>query len=153
MPTGFAVNFEKVILAQLKTDMDELTGVLSTHIDENIIDRKFQGGFPGHKLAKRTIRKKGHERVGEDTGALRRAATSWKSWAMHPFEAGTVRKQLEKKKHKLTHYASALSTKIGGKVDFLELTAEDAVNMQGFVRGFLRSRKYAGDGSIKVIRQ
>lgn len=146
-------NFGNVIQETLHKDLDELISALATHVDENVIDQKFQEGFPGHKLTERTIRKKGHNRVGEDTGALRRAATLWTNWSIWPTSLGNVRPAMVKKRHGLTAYANMVKTKIGGVVDYLAVEGDDVVKMQDFIRWKMKAKGYSGDFGLKIYEK
>lgn len=146
-------DFGQFILRQLGKDVNSIVSQLASFLDAQIIDRKFQEGFPGHELQQSTIRQKGHARVGEKTGALRRAATLWSNWSFYTFVPGKVRPAMMKQSRGLTAYADMVRTKIGGELDFLGLTTEDIVNYEGKIRQMFGQRGYGGDGKIRVIRK
>lgn len=146
-------NFAKVIESGYTKDLDDLTSSMITHIDEFVIDQKFQEGFPGHQLQKSTIKKKGNDKVGEDTGKLRRAATLFTNWSVWPSVLGTVRHAAVKKRHGLTAYANMVKTKIGGAVDYLALGSDDIVKIQGFVRERMTRKGYSGNFNIRVFEK
>ncbi|NUM33410.1 MAG: hypothetical protein HUU50_02605 [Candidatus Brocadiae bacterium] len=137
----------------MQSDIDQLVSSLATHIDETVIDQKFQDGFPGHKLTPRTIKKKGHDRVGEDTGALRKAATLWTNWSIWPTTIGGHRPAMVKRRHGLTAYASMIKTKEGGPVDFLGIEPGDIVKMQGFIRAYMSKKGYKGEWKIRLQKK
>lgn len=145
-------NFGILIQKEMTKDLDALTSALATHIDEFVIDAKFREGFPGHSLTKRTIQRKGHNRVGEDTGALRKAATLFTNWSLWPSVLGTNRPASQKKRHGLTAYANMVKTKAGGTVDYLALTSNDKVNLQNFIKSKMQAKQYMGSFSV-VIRE
>jgi len=150
--SGFTFDFNKPILRKMQADMDALVKNLANHIDEHVIEEKFKRGFPGHQLQPTTIRRKGHDRVGEDTGKLQKAASSWVNWTIRTSSVGSRTRVLEKDKRRLTTYGF-VATKIGGSLDFLDIAPEDTANIQGFIRSFLRAGRYKGSGAIKVIKK
>jgi len=146
-------DFDKILKDKLVKDTDQMISELATFINMNVIDRKWQEGFPGHTLQPKTIKRKGHNRIGENTGALRRAATLWTSWTIFPFSPGTFRPAFYKAKRGLTDYALAVRTKVGGDLDFLGVTSEDVVRIETGIKQIYAKKNYGGTGRIRMIRR
>lgn len=155
MSQKFHKNLIKDLVNQtLQRDIDPIVSRLQTVIDNNVIDQKFQEGFPGHENTPSTIKKKGSNKVGTDTGKLREAATLWNNWTVYPFrESSTVRPLARKEKHGLTDYSDYVRTKVGGLLDFLALESKDIASLEIDIRKEFGKRQYKGTGIVKVIRK
>jgi len=144
-------DFIKQVKRQLEKDTDEVVQQLVEFVDTAIISHKFDDGFPGHELQPTTIKKKGSNKVGVDTGALMRAATALNNWDVSTTVAGTQRFAARKQVFGLTAYSHYVRTKIGGQIDFLSITDEDIVKLQSKTKELFSRKKYTSSGRIRKI--
>ncbi len=146
----FISNFSREIIKATENDANIVTQQLATFIDNQVIARKFDEGFPGHQLSQRTIKRKKSTKVGIETGALRRAATLFTNWSLFHHRAGMVYRAAVKKKYGLTWYAHMVRTRIGGELDFLGLSKEDLTNVENKIQALYRAKNYKGSGKVRI---
>lgn len=145
--------FGKLLLKQLTKDTDQITQQLADFIDENVIRRKFEQGFPGHKLTPAYAKKKGSSKVGVNTGKLRAAATAFTNWQLYASTPGALKPALIKGKKGLTAYSEKVKTKIGGELDYLALNSQDLINVGNQARTLYARKNYQGSGKLKFVKR
>jgi len=152
-PAQIAKLFEKHVFATIDADMRSVNVKIAQFIDQNVIDRKFDEGFPGHELTPDYVRAKQRAgypaRVGERTGALRQAATKVTNWSLWQPAVGKLAPLAIKQRRGLTAYAEMVKTKTGGEIDFLRPDAGDAVNIQAQLFRLL-GPNYKRKGAIRL---
>ena len=145
-------DLKREVAFELSKDLIAVTEEAGKVIDENIT-QKFSRGFPENELQKSTIKRKGSSQVGIKTGALFRAATAFTNYKVFQPTVGNVRPLLTKQKRGLTPYSEIVATKIGGELDYLEITSKDKVILGNAIGRLLAKRGYRTNNQIRVIRK
>lgn len=144
--------FEKEIKSKYAKDMIQIQQRLGAFIDHQVIGRKFDKGFKGHKLTPRTIKRKGHDKVGVQSGELRKKAVAFTSWQLFGPTGGKRERLMTKDQHGLTPYSDVIRTSIGGKIDVMKLEPEDISNISTELRRIFASLGYEPSGTLQVIQ-
>lgn len=143
-------NFANEILREFENDSEKMRTKLADSIDNNIIAKNFDG-FPEHAVSEKYARTKKTNRVGEESGRLKKSATSFTKWSLYSHRSGTRSFLLRKKRAGITPYSHLVRTLVGGDIDFLRIGADDISNINTFIKPILISLNYKGSGRINLI--
>lgn len=146
-----ADDLKKEVSEKYRKDLLVIQQRLARFIDVNIIGEKFRSGFNGHKLKKSTIKKKGNDKLGVETGALRKAAVAFTSWQMFGATLSKKHQFMIKDQNKFTDYSSAFRTEIGGKIDIVKLEPEDISKINSELKIILNSLGYSAKGFLRIL--